>query len=168
LGSFDEDEFILNLLNEQSIWSGIVVTSPGSSQVEQSMIIKRFLTRTARYGGLLNVLEVAQLDINSEPTNSPELSKLFSSANSWVALNVSQQNVPRLAELALQNGLERVIFSVSLSPENINQTVIPQFEYATQLFKNHSPPRAFTGQNFFCDFFPINLLIFCLFFLKIF
>jgi hypothetical protein len=113
------------------------------------------LTRTARYGGLLNVLEVAQLDINSEPTNSPELAKLFSSANSWVALNVSQQNVPRLAELALQNGLERVIFSVSLSPENINQTVIPQFEYATQLFKNHSPPRAFTGQIFFCDFISI-------------
>ena len=52
IGNVDEDEFMLNLLHEQEIWNSVKLGYPDATEAR-----KRFLSRTARYSGLLNILD---------------------------------------------------------------------------------------------------------------
>jgi hypothetical protein len=63
IGQVDEDEFTLSLINEQSRWTSIVLGTANALATK-----KRFLSRTARYSGLLNILEFETIrqDENNE------------------------------------------------------------------------------------------------------
>lgn len=100
---------------------------------------KRFLSRTARYSGLLNVLEFADCDI----TSAEQVSAVLIGANSWMAFNVSQTAIPSLSETAVSAGLRRAIFTIELPEARINETVIPEFTLAKDIFQ--AAGASFTG-----------------------
>lgn len=100
---------------------------------------KKFLSRTARYSGLLNVLDFATIDLDSKD----QLANLLSDANSWIAFNVTQSSIPALSRAALDAGLKRVIFTTELPPSRINETSIPEFDEALLAFQ--AAGSAFTG-----------------------
>lgn len=100
---------------------------------------KKFLSRTARYSGLLNVLDFATLDLE----DGAKLAEVLVDANSWIAFNVTQSTIPFLAKAALDAGLKRVIFTTELPPSRINETVIPEFDAAVLAFE--AAGSAFTG-----------------------
>ena len=64
IGSNSGDEFGLNLFNEQQLWDSIVLATSDSNVTK-----KRFLSRTARYSGLLNIL-------NFQTTNMVDIKEL--------------------------------------------------------------------------------------------
>jgi hypothetical protein len=93
---------------------------------------KKFLSRTARYSGLLNVLEFK--DVNFD---SPEqVDDLLKGANSWIAFNISQAAIPALSEAALGAGIKRALFTVELPDARINDTNLPEFTTAFERFSN--------------------------------
>lgn len=100
---------------------------------------KKFLSRTARYSGLLNVLDFATVNLEEKE----QLAELLVDANSWIAFNVSQTAIPALSQAALLAGLKRVIFTTELPPSRINETVIPEFDTAQAAFE--AAGAAFTG-----------------------
>jgi len=136
IGKVDEDEFALNLFNEQAMWSSVILATDNSVSTK-----KRFLSRTARYSGLLNVLDFAT--VSSFEDTSEELTSTLVDANSWIAFNVSQQAIPALSQAALTAGIKRVIFTTELPAHRINETTIPEFTAATVAFE--AVGAAFTG-----------------------
>ena len=79
-GDNDEDEFVLNLLNEQGIWDSVTLVT---SDIAKSK--KQLLTRSARYSGLLNVLEFEMAE-----SVSPENMKMpLKDASAFIALDVN-------------------------------------------------------------------------------
>ena len=125
IGKVDEDEFALSLINEQAMWSSIILATDDSVSTK-----KRFLSRTARYSGLLNVLDFATVDL----TMKDQLATLLTGANSWIAFNVTQDAVPLLSEAALAAGVKRAVFTVSLPPERYQDIVIPELDQAINAF----------------------------------
>jgi len=134
LGQVDEDEFFLNLLNEQSVWDPIVLATDDSNQTQ-----KRFLSRTARYSGLLNILTFTDLLIH----NDTQLKDTLNDAKAWIAFNVSQELIPKLSDIAIESNLKRVIFTIELPKERIRETNISEFDYAIDLFQSNGV--SFTG-----------------------
>ena len=116
------------------MWSEILLGTDDSISTK-----KRFLSRTARYSGLLNHLDFLTVDL----TVSDDLTKLLEGANSWVAFNVSQSAVPILAEAAVKAGVKRALFTIELPDSRINETVIPEFDAAIKSFE--SVGSSFTG-----------------------
>ncbi|KAJ1379276.1 hypothetical protein B484DRAFT_412421, partial [Ochromonadaceae sp. CCMP2298] len=112
IGSCDEDEFMLNLLNEQA-WESVILATPDATPTR-----KRFLSRTARYSGLLNILDFESADLD----NTANLTALLTGADAWLAFN------------ALASGLDKAIFTMELPLERINDTVIPEFDDAVRDF----------------------------------
>lgn len=108
------------------MWSSIILGTDDTAAAK-----KRFLSRTARYSGLLNVLDFADVDMSSQE----QLDKLLEGANSWIAYNVTQSSVPMLSEAALKAGVKRCVFTMGLPPSRINDTVIPEFDVAQQAFE---------------------------------
>jgi hypothetical protein len=100
---------------------------------------KRFLSRTARYSGLLNILDFAGVDFN----NDTALSSVLHSASAWLAFNVSEGDIQSYATSAIQAGVKRAVFTMQLPPSRINETVIPEFDEAIQLFEKNQG--SFTG-----------------------
>lgn len=125
IGKYDEDEFALSLINDQAMWSSIILATEDSVPTK-----KRFLSRTARYSGLLNILDFADVDMSVKD----QLSTLLAGANSWIAFNVSQSAVPMLTDVALGAGIKRAVFTVELPPARINETVIAEFDSAIEAF----------------------------------
>eukprot|EP01036_Dinobryon_divergens_P027893 gene27893-36747_t len=134
LRGFEEDEFFLNLLNEQNIWDLALLAVD-----EEASERKRFLTRSARYSGLLNILDFKKSDL----TNDSSVDLLLANANAWIAFNVPQSSVPRLVDRALANQIKRAIFTVELPPSSVKETVIPEFAYAIDAFNKSGA--SFTG-----------------------
>jgi len=134
-GQSTEDEFMLNLLNEQSVWSSVVLATPEETSVAQ----KRFLTRTARYSGLLNILEFAKVDVSADE----QLGAVLANANAWLAFNVSQNMVPRLSQQALAAGVKRFVVTVALPADKVKETSIPEFDAAVADFAKAGA--SFTG-----------------------
>ena len=134
IGKLDEDEFMLNLLNEQNVWSPVTLATEDSNVAR-----KRFLSRTARYSGLLNVLEFETVDMDVED----QLKGVLAGANAWLAFNVSQSSVPLLAKAALSAGVKRFVVTTLLPPNRINDTQIPEFDEAIKDFT--SAGASFTG-----------------------
>eukprot|EP01038_Epipyxis_sp_PR26KG_P012491 gene12491-16757_t len=130
IGKKEDDEFLLTLLNEQNVWDSIILATDNVADTK-----KRFLSRTARYSGLLNVLDFVLLENLS---NSTEIEHLFSSMNptAWLAFNVTQDNIPIITKAALSAGVKRAIFTIELPLNRINDTVIPEFDEAIQKFSN--------------------------------
>lgn len=116
------------------MWSSVILATDDSVSAK-----KRFLSRTARYSGLLNVLDFATVDLEVKE----QLDSLLVGANSWIAFNVSQSAIPFLSQSALNAGLKRVVFTTELSSARINETVIPEFDEAVKLFE--AKGSAFTG-----------------------
>jgi hypothetical protein len=126
IGKVDEDEFALSLLNEQELWTSIVLATDNSVSTQ-----KRFLSRTARYSGLLNLLNFETVDVAA----ADQLSAVLEGANAWVAFNVSQAAVPQLSEAALKAGVKRAVFTVELPPARINETFIAELDAAAKAFE---------------------------------
>ena len=101
---------------------------------------KRLLSRTARYSGLLNVLEFTEKDINSKE----HLEELLSGADAWIAINASRSSLPMLTDAALRAGVKRVVMTTTLQPDDVYyETNMPEFEDAIIKFKEAGA--SFTG-----------------------
>jgi hypothetical protein len=100
---------------------------------------KRFLSRTARYSGLLNVLEFEEAELH----DTDKMKNIFTGANSWVAFNLSEELMPSLVASALDAGVQRAVVTTSLPINRINETSIDAFEDAKKAFETAG--RAFTG-----------------------
>jgi len=134
IGNLDEDEFLLSLLNEQGIWEQISLGS------EDSLVTKkRFLSRTARYSGLLDVLTF----VDVSPQNETSLTSALTGANTWLAFNASQDDILKYSDVAIAAGIKRAVFTTELAPERINDTSIPEFDHALNVFEQAGG--AFTG-----------------------
>jgi hypothetical protein len=118
----------------QTMWSSVMLATDDAAAAK-----KKFLSRTARYSGLLNVLDFATLDLE----DGENLSEVLTDANSWIAFNVTQSAIPFLSKAALSAGIKRVIFTTELPPSRINETVIPEFDAAVLAFE--AAGAAFTG-----------------------
>ena len=118
------------------MWNTVLLAT---TEEELSSVKKRFLSRTARYSGLLNILEFAGIDF----TNNTSLSTVLQSASAWLAFNVTEDDIPSYAQSAVQAGVKRAVFTVQLPPSRINDTVIPQFNDAIRLFEENEG--SFTG-----------------------
>ena len=123
LGGAEEDEFFFGLLSEQGIWDRVILGRPENPVSTR----KRFLTRTARYSGTLNVLEFA--DTSSANTS---LETLLSTANTWLAFNLTASEVPAMQELAIKSNAERIVFTMSLPAADINNTAVVELDAARQ------------------------------------
>ena len=100
---------------------------------------KKLLSRSARYSGLLNVLDFAVADIDTES----QLTALLAGAGAWLAFNVTQQSIPAYAKSAIDAGVKRAIFTLELPVDRINETAIPEFDAAIHTFEQAGG--AFTG-----------------------
>jgi hypothetical protein len=134
IGSVDEDEFMLNLLNEQSVWDSVVLATTDATPTR-----KRFLSRTARYSGLLNILDFTSTDID----NTEQLEELLKGADAWLAFNVTQSAIPAYSAASLGAGIKRAIFTLELPEASVNDTSMPELEAAAAAFE--SAGASFTG-----------------------
>ena len=116
------------------MWSSVMLATDNAAAAK-----KRFLSRTARYSGLLNVLDFATVNLEE----AVEVAGLLVDANSWIAFNISQNAIPALSQAAIDAGIKRVIFTTELPPSRINETVIPEFDAAVTAFE--AIGGAFTG-----------------------
>lgn len=122
------------IILNQTMWSTVMLATDDAAAAK-----KKFLSRTARYSGLLNVLDFATVDLE----DGVNLSEVLTDANSWIAFNVTQSAIPVLSKAALSAGIKRVIFTTELPPSRINETVIPEFDAAVLAFE--AAGAAFTG-----------------------
>ena len=116
------------------MWSSVMLATDNAAAAK-----KRFLSRTARYSGLLNVLDFATVNLEE----AEQVAALLVDANSWIAFNVSQNAIPALSQAALAAGVRRVIFTTELPSSRINETIIPEFDAAVTAFE--ATGAAFTG-----------------------
>lgn len=129
IGHVDEDEFTLSLINEQTRWSSIVLGTANALATK-----KRFLSRTARYSGLLNILEFETIrQDEDDEVYKNDMNSLLQGANSWVAFNVTTQDIPIFTSLGVNAGVKRVIFTTELDSSRIDETIIPEFDDAVKV-----------------------------------
>lgn len=120
VGNYDEDEGFLTALHQQSVWKSIrVITS------DMETTKKRFLSRSARYSGLLDSLAFHQSTI--DPTDK-RLSSVLQEVGTWIALDVPRHSIRQLAHLAIECGVRRVVFSTNVRTEGENAEVSSDFE----------------------------------------
>jgi hypothetical protein len=100
---------------------------------------KRFLSRSARYSGLLNILNIVNADISIPE----QLTKVLDGASTWIAFNVARENIVSLSKAAVASNIKRAIFTTELPPLNINDTSLPEFSEAIQIFQ--AAGGSFTG-----------------------
>ena len=126
IGGNSGDEFGLNLFNEQQLWNSIVLATSDSNVTK-----KRFLSRTARYSGLLNIL-------NFQTTNmvdAKELKTLLTDVDAWIAYNVTIDDVPSFTKAAIEAKVKRVIFTTSMSDDLVtSSSKVEEFENSLKLF----------------------------------
>ena len=126
IGSNSGDEFGLNLFNEQQLWNSIVLATTDSNVTK-----KRFLSRTARYSGLLNILNFQTTNM----VNTEEVKMLLTNVDAWIAYNVTLNDVPHYTKAAIEAKVKRVIFTTSM-PNNIvtSSFHIEEFDNALKSF----------------------------------
>ncbi|RYH15628.1 hypothetical protein EON65_31495 [archaeon] len=110
------------------MWDSVVLATPSASVAK-----RRFLSRTARYSGLLNILEFAEADV----TNPDQMQGILQGANAWVAFNVQQYLVPDLSHAAANAGVKRVIMTTPLPAVQCGEGGthnLPEFIAARELF----------------------------------
>lgn len=100
---------------------------------------KRLLTRSSRYSGLLNVLDISAADTDDEA----QLKGLLKDCNTWLAFNVTEGSLAHYTSAAIEAGVKRAIFTLELPPERFDETDIPSFDAAADAFR--AAGGAFTG-----------------------
>jgi hypothetical protein len=71
---------------------------------------RKFLSRSARYSGLLNILELFSItDLNNETL----VTSLLNGATTWLGMQVSTFNLPVFANAAAKAGIKRAVFGVA-------------------------------------------------------
>ena len=108
------------------MWDPLVLATKNEAATR-----KRFLSRTARYSGLLNILKVVETDI----LNKEQLTPLLDGAKAWIAFKVPQEDVVSLSKTAIEANVKRVLFTVELPSHRINDTSLSEFTEAVSLFK---------------------------------
>ena len=131
----EEDNFLLGLLNMQPVWERIVVTPEDDSESDsqQELTKKRYLTRTNKYSGLLDKMSIEPY-VNYENATAGGDFLRNSAINTWIAFNVTQAAIPSMAQMALDAGVKRLVCTIELSPDRINETVIAEFDEAQAKF----------------------------------
>ena len=71
------------------------------------------------------------------------LRQLLQSANAWIAFNTSKEHVESFADLALDVGVKRMIVTVGLHEDQIEDAKLEAFETVTKKFQNAG--LSFTG-----------------------
>lgn len=117
------------------MWDPVVLATDEDSK----KISKRFLTRTARYSGLLNILNFATVDMGV----SKELEEVLSGATTFLAFNVSRDSIGKMADAALASGVKKALFTLEMQPSQVNDTVVPEFDAAVASFEKAGA--TFTG-----------------------
>lgn len=103
---------------------------------------KTFLSRNARYSGLLDILNIVQRDINI----SEELDSILREHSAWLALGVPRQNISTFADIALANNIKRVIFTVVVEPDEVSKvTHVDEFSNVIKKFRQKGAEYSFTG-----------------------
>lgn len=125
IGGVEEDEFMFNLLNEQGIWNTILLGSD-----DEAVTRKRFLSRSARYSGLLNLLNFTTTNLN----DAEQLSTLLSGADAWIAFDVPPSSMGAFSQAAINAGIKRVMFTTTLPQSSFNVTHVPELEAAAASF----------------------------------
>lgn len=113
----------------QKVWTTLVLTTQDVTQAK-----KRFLSRTARYSGLLNILEFQSADL---------LSESLMGANAWIAFDVARDKIIPFSESAITAGIKRILFTTKLSSDELDATVVPEFDEAVAKFE--AAGASFTG-----------------------
>lgn len=94
------DNFMLELLHQQKKWKPIKIVSPDMEKEK-----KLFLTRNARYSGVLDSLEFEEKD-----TSSLEgIKAALGGADAWIAMNAPKEKLSEYADAAISSGMKRVI-----------------------------------------------------------
>jgi hypothetical protein len=100
---------------------------------------KQFLSRTARYSGLLNVLQFEAYDGSTQS----QLETILADSNAWLGFNVPSNEILKYAQLAVDSKLRRLLFTTELSNKSINSLTLDEFSSAIALTKQAGI--AFTG-----------------------
>merc|ERR1711916_291075 len=115
IGDVEDDEFMLNLLHEQKIWNSVQLGYSDATVAQ-----KRFLSRTARYSGLLNVLDFVEMDVlSTDDEDTSVVKESLKKADAWIAFNLPRSEIPRMTSLALDSDVSRVIFTMHLPSTDI-------------------------------------------------
>lgn len=75
---------------------------------------KRMITRDTVYSGLADQLDFALV---SKDETLTDLKTILTGKDAWVCYNITSSDVPKMAELAVDAGLKRIVLAVRLSPE---------------------------------------------------
>ena len=120
----------------QRTWDEVVLATPDSLRTK-----KRFLSRSARYSGLQNILQYVDVKDDDE-----QLKNALLGSNAWIAFNVSRESIPKFSNVALEAGVKRAIFTVELEDATLaieDNIAIPGFVEAASAFA--AVGGAFTG-----------------------
>ena len=117
------------------MWNPVVLATDEDTKT----VSKRFLTRTARYAGLLNILDFATVDMGADD----QVKGVLDGASTWLAFNVSRNSIGKLSDLALSSGVKKALFTLELQPSQVNETSVPEFDKAVEAFK--AKGASFTG-----------------------
>lgn len=119
----------------QSVWDPVVLTTEDEASTR-----KRFLSRTARYSGLLNILNV----VNTNITDLEQLKQVLGGATAWISFGVAREQIEPLSKVALESNVKRVIFTTILPSEKIAETELPEYSAVIKEFEKY-PGASFTG-----------------------
>ena len=72
-----------------------------------------------------------------------QVTEVLDGASTWLAFNVSRDSISRLAQVALNSGVKKALFTLELQPSQVNETSIPEFNEAVDAFK--AAGASFTG-----------------------
>jgi len=72
-----------------------------------------------------------------------EIKKILEGANAWIAIDLPKTSIESYSKLAIDSGIKRFVVTTTLPNEDINQTLIPEFDAAISSFTTAGG--AFTG-----------------------
>lgn len=75
--------------------------------------------------------------------NETDVTQILQGAKAWLAFNITQDSITSLSDSALKAGVKRVVFTMELPPNRINDTIIPEFDSAVLAFQTNGG--SFTG-----------------------
>ena len=94
---------------------------------------KRFANPDTIYSGLFDVLKFSVVD---EANEIADLETALTSNDAWIAFNITSNQLVPYANVAVKSGLKRVVFAVSVTPEEAGADVV--FEEASKILGDAS------------------------------
>mmetsp|Transcript_36403 Transcript_36403/g.48036 ORF Transcript_36403/g.48036 Transcript_36403/m.48036 type:complete len:496 (-) Transcript_36403:388-1875(-) len=114
------ENFMLELLHFQKKWD-LITAALSNVDTEK----KLYMTRTARYSGLMDVLKF-------EGTDDSTLKSQVEAADAWIAMNVPKEKLAGYATIAKEAGLKRLVMVSKFSRED---GLSSEVESATKLLQ---------------------------------